>query len=139
MPQVYRIEGPEGFGAFSDDLQLGFAISPATIHDSEVPGNMSRRSFDGPSAYREREAGNSTIWDAIGQHGNVRFCCVSEDQMREWFFSPDGCKAMGDKGCHLVVYDVPDDALFIGMKQAVFLPHKATEVVRSCPSVLHHD
>lgn len=136
--RVYRIEGPTGMGAFTYIHQL--KGTPANVHDLKVPGDLQRSSYDGPSAWKEyHEYGNDTIMNAQRSHpwDALRFCCVSLDQMREWFFNAEGCQAMGDNNCTLMTYEVPDDALFVGVKQAVFLRSKATIVNRQHPKELH--
>lgn len=129
---VYRIEDAQGFGAFN---------GLAHIHDSEVPGDMHRSCYDGPSAYGEANAGYPAIQNAFRDKPQVcwRFGTKSLDQLREWFFNPVGCAAMGTAGGLLVTYEVPEEHVAMGSQQLVFALHRATKVSAVSAARLHLD
>lgn len=129
---VYRIEDTQGFGAFN-----GLAY----IHDSRVPGDIRRSCYDGPSAYGEAQRGYPAIQDAFRNNptGRYRFGTKSLDQLREWFFNPAGCVAMGNAGGLLVTYEVPEEHVAMGSQQLVFDLKHATKVSAVDASRLHLD
>lgn len=132
LTRVYRIETGTGCGAFSAGL--------SRVHDSAVPGDLYRSCYDGPSPMGEALNGNTTLLDAYRAQSlsaDFRFGCTSLEQLREWFFSPEGCRLMGNEGGLLVTYDVPADAVHTGIKQSIFDKSRAVPV-SSVPAGLLH-
>src|SRR5690606_29262820 len=108
------------------------------IHDAEVPGDLYRSCYDGPGIYCEAERGNPTLQKALALNPDgLFFACQSLDQLREWFFSPKGCTAMGTAGGLLATYEVPDEAVYVGIAQVLFEKAKATRVSAIDAGLLH--
>jgi len=128
---VYRIETSTGCGAFGAGL--------AVAHDQQVPGDLYRSSYDGPSATGESLQGYPAIKNALRDRPRAewRFGAKSLGQLREWFFSPAGCTAMGKRGGLLVTYEVPDEHVAIGLQQLVFDRDHATKVSEVDAGCLH--
>jgi hypothetical protein len=57
-----------------------------------------------------------------------RFACRSKPQLRMWFRSAKGRKAMQKQGGNMVTYWVPDEHVVHGRYQVVFDYAKATKV-----------
>ena len=116
---VYRIEDEKGWGAFA-----GLHHE----HDIHAADEGVKTAFRHPSAHCGAEAGTALAkWAYIDGRG-MRFACRSKPQLRMWFRSEAGRKAMADDGGVMVTYDVPEQHIIRGRYQLVFDPKHATKL-----------
>ncbi|MDW9519144.1 hypothetical protein GOB43_17930 [Sinorhizobium meliloti] len=123
---IYRIESRDGHGAFGAGL--------AYEHDDHRHRNYRRSAYShpGPSC----EGGPMADLFNYGRGGNpddYYFGCRSKTQLRSWFGSKPGRRAMAKAGGVMVTYEVPDDAVVKGSTQIAFVKSRAT-VVSSVPA-----
>ncbi|MDX0260532.1 hypothetical protein GOC60_04815 [Sinorhizobium meliloti] len=116
---IYRIEDTSGYGAFGAGL--------AYEHDDHRKCRHSAYRHPGPST----EDGPMRDLFVYGRGGNPDdyfFGCKSKSQLRSWFGSIPGRRAMAKAGGVMVTYDVPDDAVVKGRTQIAFVKSRATKV-----------
>ena len=117
---VYRIEDRNGLGAFH---------TLDRFHDRHAFEEGLRTALDHPAAHSGDEQGTelSRYADPRSRVG-FRFGCRSKPQLRMWFRSAAGRKAMADEGGTMVTYWVPDEHVRRGRYQVIFDSRKATKV-----------
>jgi hypothetical protein len=126
--QVYRIEHRSGGGAFDYGL--------AHDHDDNKHHRYGRSAYDHPGPTSEYGTPLCNLFRGYDDEGNrllvdshdFYFACRSKKQLRSWFGSKPGCRAMAKSGGLMVTYEVPDEHVFMGRTQLAFNGTKATKV-----------
>lgn len=116
---VYRIEHKDGRGAFGAGL--------AAIHDQECHVRYRRSAYSHPGPCAEYDTPLKALFDGP-YYGDYFFGCQSKTQLRSWFGSRPGCRAMTEAGGVMVTYEVPEGAIVKGKTQIAFLMSQATKV-----------
>ncbi|TCV62293.1 hypothetical protein [Neorhizobium sp. S3-V5DH] len=116
---VYRIEHTNGEGAFGAGL--------ARIHDRNCHDTYRRAAYDHPGPRSEYGTPLKSLFDGYGYYDYL-FACQSKTQLRSWFGSRPGRRAMAKAGGVMVTYEVPDDAVAKGKTQVAFLKSRATKL-----------
>lgn len=121
---IYRIENERGHGAFDAGLTYE--------HDDNRHPRCRWSAYDhpGPNSFAER---GTPLYDLFaygigGRACEYRFGCTSKTQLRSWFRSAPGRRAMAKSGGRMVTYEVPSEAVAKGKTQAAFDPSRATKL-----------
>lgn len=117
---IYRIERADGSGPFGNGLST-------TYDDHKRAGVAS--CYDPPAPYDNRERGSDLHAHAKRQGiTGWHFGFTSKAQIRRWFRSKKGRRAMAEVGGVLSVYEVPSRWLIRGYEQVIFKRSKASRV-----------
>lgn len=109
---IYRVEHRNGAGAAISGLsQLHAARAQVAQFVGDEPPEKEA------SLLRVLET-EDELHDFITP--DYRFGCLSLEQLRTWFYSPAGCRAMAEAGGVLATYSVPDDEVVRGKTRVAF-------------------
>ncbi|MGV1762783.1 hypothetical protein [Rhizobium rhizogenes] len=117
---VYRIEHENGQGAFDAGL--------ARLHDDHTSLGVSAYDHPAPRSYGEQGTPLARLFGYSDEQQNYYFGCRSKPQLRMWFRSEAGRRAMAAEGGMMVTYDVPEEHLARGRYQVAFRKDHATQV-----------
>ncbi|MCG5484014.1 MAG: hypothetical protein KK482_09870 [Sinorhizobium meliloti] len=117
---IYRIENTSGAGAFRAGL--------AYEHDAHRKAGC-RSAYYHPSPYSGEELGTE-LSDLFmkGKTDDYHFGCRSKSQLRSWFRSAPGRRAMAKAGGVVVTYEAPREAVALGKTQVAFDINRAAKV-----------
>lgn len=116
---IYRIESTSGEGAFGAGL--------AYEHDDHRKCRHSAYEHPSPCGVGELGTELQDRW-LRGRTDDYLFGCRSRTQLRSWFRSKPGRRAMAKAGGLMVTYEVPREAVAMGNTQVIFDKTRATKV-----------
>ncbi|MBD9511932.1 hypothetical protein IB265_34855 [Ensifer sp. ENS10] len=115
---IYRIEhGESGRGAFAAGL--------ARTHDEFSGSDHSAYDHPGPIGEWDTELHSQYMRGELDSH---YFGCRSKTQLRSWFRSSPGRRAMAKAGGVMVTYEAPREAIAMGRTQLAFDMNRATKL-----------
>jgi hypothetical protein len=117
---IYRIEHKNGQGAFDAGL--------AYDHDDNSKAGVSSYSHPAPRSFEEDGTPLARLFAYSDEQRNYIFGCRSKTQLRMWFRSAPGRRAMASNGGLMVTYEVPKTAVAMGRTQVAFRKDQATRV-----------
>lgn len=122
--RVYRVEDDDGFGAYSNGapgVEGHFERLADRINDDELWAHWPVPDDDSALV----AAGYWSFEDKYG-HSGIRFCFISIQQFKAWFYKGEMRTAMKNDGCHLSVYEVDVKYVCAGDSQAIFVAGNET-------------
>ncbi|NNH63693.1 hypothetical protein [Rhizobium laguerreae] len=128
--RVYRVTDNDGHGP--QDSGLTYTYMAAVLEAVNL-------GLEEPLSEEESNAhpGIASRYDGLGAklHPDLRFGCAELGDLRRWFHSPAGCRAMTAEGAIIATFEVPEACVIVGRHRVLFIL-RAARLINTKPALI---
>jgi hypothetical protein len=128
--RIYRVTDNEGRGPKESGLMYTYM---GGVIEAEAAG------FETPMTEEETlsHPGIASRFDGLGAklHPDLRFGCAEMRDLRLWFPSPAGCRAMTEDGAVISTFEVPETCVIVGRHRVLFV-RRAARLINTRPALI---
>ncbi|MCS3739322.1 hypothetical protein [Rhizobium sp. BK661] len=128
--RIYRVTDREGRGPKESGLMFTYMAGVVEAESQGLETPMDEAEMLAHPGYASR-------FDGLGAklHPDRRFGCEELGDLRRWFPSPAGCRAMTADGAIISTFEVPESCVIVGRHRVLFIL-RAARLINTRPALV---